>query len=203
MSGELQDHKDLLAEICAEWDKTEQIVKQAEHVCKDIVFPSINELRYGGRRLVDGLHALASEQDAATAKTYFDDAKFNCFRARHDAIDAALSKMSLDVEVMVVKLKHDVILQVYPDFGDFSRKLNETKKKIAQSRRNRVTRDTIYTEVSEDDFPLLIDHYEKISASESMMKEIAHSRRIERVVDRSLAVAGLLAAIVFGIIALH
>lgn len=190
-----KDRKDLIAAICVEWDTTEEIIKQAEQICQDIVFPSINELRYAGRRIVDALNMDGDPTKEDQVKAYLKDAEFNCLRARHDAIDASLSKIAIDVSLMIDKLKHDVILMVYPEFAKFVELMEKSRELIRKSRKNREDRDSIYISVSKTEFPVIVSHYRSIQSSEGMMISIAKNNRIEKLFNRVVAVSGT----VFGI----
>jgi hypothetical protein len=55
------DYKDILEIICKEWDLAEKYIKEAEQVANNVVFPSIKELRYAGRRIVDGLNLIVKD----------------------------------------------------------------------------------------------------------------------------------------------
>jgi hypothetical protein len=56
------DYREQLLSIRAEWDKAEADVKLAEQVGHKIVLPSIKELRYAGRRLVEVLTKISSAE---------------------------------------------------------------------------------------------------------------------------------------------
>jgi hypothetical protein len=49
------DHLALLRAIQDEWNRAETDIKTAELVVNNIVIPSVKELRYAGRRIVDAL----------------------------------------------------------------------------------------------------------------------------------------------------
>lgn len=62
----MAEYNALLVEIAAEWDTAEKNIKAAELVSNQVVFPSIKELRYAGRRIVDFIRAInegKSDQD--------------------------------------------------------------------------------------------------------------------------------------------
>jgi len=88
-----------------EWNRAEADIKTAEMGVHSIVIPSVKELRYGGRRVIDALMEIArnpNNADNTRIKALLDDAHFDCHRARHDAIDAA--KIAADLEIMTAKL---------------------------------------------------------------------------------------------------
>src|SRR5229473_6540765 len=99
--SEFDTYKELLSTIREEWDKSEEYIKQAEQVNNAVVFPSIKELRYAGRRIVEGLYLIVSHGDRSKIEDLLRDAKFGCHRARHDAIDAATAKIAVDLDIAV------------------------------------------------------------------------------------------------------
>jgi uncharacterized protein YdcH (DUF465 family) len=130
----------LLASILAEWNRAETDIKIAEQVANKVVNPSIKELRYAGRRIVDALLKVREGGSPEEVKQLLTDALFDCHRARHDAIDAGTSKVALDLEVMTDKIGYDILLRTYPNFPALFRNLNNIRKKIAESRGNRDSR---------------------------------------------------------------
>jgi hypothetical protein len=109
-----------IVSILAEWDSAEEAIKLAEQVNQKVVFPSIKELRYAGRRLVEALSLINSEGPDDEISALFNDAQFNCLRARHDAIDVATAKIALDLETALKKLGPKAILETFPKFSDTS-----------------------------------------------------------------------------------
>ena len=53
----------------------EKDIKIAEQIGDQVVFPSIKELRYAGRRIVDALQALSKSEDAAKVTALLEDAR--------------------------------------------------------------------------------------------------------------------------------
>jgi hypothetical protein len=78
------------------------------------------------------------------ADKLLNDAHFDCCRARHDAIDAATSKIAADIRIAIEKLKPDVVLKHFPKITELYKKLQNVRKKIAVSRENREDRDGIH-----------------------------------------------------------
>src|SRR5688572_5247091 len=91
--------------VSAEWNKAETAIKLAEQVNGEIINPAIYELRYAGRRLIEALEA-ASAGDRQEALSLLRDAHFDCMRSRHDATDAATSKIVSDLKIAVEYLGH-------------------------------------------------------------------------------------------------
>ena len=170
---------EIIEDILREWDKAEGDIKIAEQITDTIVMPSINELRYGGRRVVDALTALLSgrqeRQSEFVAK--LEDARFCCHRARHDAIDAASSKIAVDLKIMIEKIGYSAILVAYPSFATLVRKSSDVQERISQSRKNRDNREAIYKSIEENEFDTFVTDYRNFKASEDMMLAVAAEKK--------------------------
>lgn len=152
-------HIEILADIQREWDLAEEAIKRCEQVARAAIIPSIKELRYAGRRIVDALntaHKAGSQQDVIAL---LEDARFDCHRARHDAMDAALDVMALDFDNLTKRLGYDAVIQAYPDFQSLYRDFAKARRQIAMSRGDRLNRNAIYETISSVDFPDLADRY--------------------------------------------
>ena len=171
-AGEAQNFASLFSEIAAEWDRAEEVIKLAEQVILDVVFPAIKELRYAGRRLVDALNCEANGGSPPEVTAYLEDAKFSCHRARHDAIDAALSFMAIELDRLAKQMGYDVVQNSYPEFVNFVERLDEARAAIAESRRNRHDRDKIYTAISKNNFPELVEDFKALRRSRTTMEII-------------------------------
>jgi hypothetical protein len=171
------EHIELFRSIRSEWNKAETDIKTAEQVCLKVVIPAIKELRYAGRRIVDALASLDSGAPTEDINSFLCDAKFDCYRARHDAIDVATSKMAIDIEVMINKLKYSAILPAYPGFPKLFAEITEVRKKIATSRGNRENREAIYSVIESTDFPKLVSRFQEMKSCEQIMKAVAKSER--------------------------
>jgi hypothetical protein len=72
------------------------------------------------------------------------DACFDSYRARHDAIDAASAQIARVLDIAVDKLNHDVILSAFPRYPQLMRDLRTIRAKIVKSRAVPSDRDAIY-----------------------------------------------------------
>jgi hypothetical protein len=109
----------------AEWNRAERAIKIAEQVEGQIVNPAIYELRYAGRRIVEAFDLL--ESDPTSALQRLQDAQFDCCRARHDAIDAATSKMAATLDNAQEKLGIDVVMTHFAEFPAMIQGLGEVR----------------------------------------------------------------------------
>ncbi|MBK8209654.1 MAG: hypothetical protein IPK78_06420 [Rhodospirillales bacterium] len=122
-----------ISAILSQWDKAEEDIKLAEQVCNKVVWPSIKELRYAGRRVVDALHAIYSGLSDESINNFLQDAEFDCHRARHDAIDAATATIAIHLEAAADRIGYDAILSGFPQFPTLRKKLRIVRDKIKQS----------------------------------------------------------------------
>lgn len=202
----------LLQEILEEWNKSEKSIKLAEQIDYDIVKPAIYELRYAGRRIVEACALSGSNNEKALQ--LFHDAKFDCHRARHDAIDAITAKMVGDLDAAVKHLGPENVLPNFPKFPDLLNRLNVIRNKIAVSREDRENRDAIYETIETADLQSLesaeavntsvLELFDQFRASEPLMiagvKKQQRSEKINlffAVSGSVIGIAGIIIAVVF------
>jgi hypothetical protein len=168
----------LFRAIQEEWDLAEEVIKLAEQVTSHAVIPSIQELRYAGRRLIDALHGYAAGEPDERVRALLEDARFSCHRARHDAIDAAISTMGIDSESIARQMGYDVVHNSYPDYVNYLKRLDEVRRAIVVSRGRRSDRDEIYAAITAGDFPGLVQDYKDLRRSEVTMRIIVGRKRL-------------------------
>lgn len=183
-----------IASLCGEWNKAEKAIKLAEQINGEIINPSIYELRYGGRRIVEAF-ALLQAGNVDTARRILHDAEFDCCRARHDAIDAATSKIVSDLDIARHKLGANVIMTTFPDFPALVRDLGEVRDRIARSRENRENRNAIYEAIQNDKLAEIAEKFRMFRASEPLMVEQARSDRKEKIFLRATTFIAILLAL--------
>jgi len=196
---EVTDYSEILSSICNEWDAAEDDIKVAEQVGHQVVFPSIKELRYGGRRIIDALNAVAAGEPTEKITAFFEDARFNCYRARHDAIDATIAIISVELHIKAKKIGYRAILKVYPEFSNLTRRLRATQEQISQSRADRSNREKIYSAVENAEFKDIVRMYRDFLDSEDIMRSMAQSDRFWRVMPIVVTSLILLASIAFNV----
>ena len=176
-----------------EWNKSEEAIKAAEQVNGRVILPAVKELRYAGRRIVEAIHLIGAGDDDEAAKR-LQDAEFNCYRARHDAIDAATAKIAIDLEAAASRLGHGAILAGYSKFPDMWQMLESIRRRITQSRRYREKRDEIYTEIN-DEFISLIEMYRSYKGSENIIITFARRERRKQFISYTVGGLSILIAI--------
>jgi hypothetical protein len=197
----LAQFPDLLKEIQQEWNKAESAIKRSEQIVKEISIPAISELRYAGRRIIDALHANAEggAHNTDRLKALLEDARFCCHRAQHDAIDAALAKIGIDLDNLTERLGFDAVLSTYPAFREFYADFCRSRDKIVISRHKRDDRNGIYEAITATDLPGLVEHYEKLMAVRPMIKRISLKIKMGGIVGIVIAVATIAAAVFAGL----
>lgn len=168
----------LFKTIRHEWDQAEEVVKLAEQVTTHAVIPSIQELRYAGRRLIDALTRYAEGGSAEEVRALLDDARFSCHRARHDAIDTAIATMGIDSDALAKQMGYSVVHSSFPDYYNYLVRLDEVRERIVASRGNRTDRDRIYAAITSVDFPGLVQDYKSLRRSEITMRIINERKRL-------------------------
>lgn len=189
-----------LESIRDEWNRAEHAIKLAEQVCNEIVFPSINELRYAGRRLIDLIHGTLTGIDEQKLDAILADTLFACHRARHDAVDTATSKIAIQIDLMTTLLQYEAILPAFPEFPSLVSDLTKLSAPIAISRKERENREAIYLTLLAVDFPELVAKYRRLLACEAIIKQVAARNRQRDFFGRwgfILALIALVAAVVF------
>ena len=102
-----------------------------------------------------------------------EDARFCCHRAQHDAIDAAMSKMSISLDNLTSKLGFDAVLAAYPEFREFFSDFMVARDKIAKSRETREDRVAIYETLTAVDLPNLTERFGRLVAAKPIAKRAA------------------------------
>lgn len=170
---------DELRRIFDLWNDTEERIKEAERLRAEVVIPSIKELRYAGRWLVDVLGVLlplvedklSEEQRSALSKALFE-AEQNCVRAKNDAVDASVLFLHRRLEQMVQEFGVPIVFSYFSDYPAMRAKMREVDEIITGSRGNdRVNRNDFYNELAKEHLPVMIDFYQKMLSSEDVIKD--------------------------------
>jgi hypothetical protein len=172
-----------LRELITQWNIAERRIKQAENArAQEVVASAIFELRYAGRKVVDAIHLVLSQNwqdDETTAEqihAYIDDAIEDCIKAKHDAIDAVMSfvvRWFLEQE-RLIGLRN--VQNFYPKYLPLTAKITDIQEKIEQSRGDRTRlRESIYDEIEKDGYDEILELYKEMRSSR---------KRVDRVIWR-------------------
>ena len=153
------------SQLSDDWDKTEKWIKEGElFVGKAILSPSINELRYAGRRLVDVIRAAQRGDDERTSY-HFSQVQDNLVKARHDVVDAVVMHISEKTNKYRESIGAGNLKTHFSGYEELFGLLKTINQKITCSRGNRENRDTIYGEILNSDFKTLRKLYDQLIAS--------------------------------------
>lgn len=188
----------ILRDIAKEWNKAEAAIKRSEQIAGDVSIPAISELRYAGRRMIDALDASHHNGNEDRIKALFEDARFCCHRAQHDAIDAAMAKIGIDLDNLTNKLGFEAVLHAYPDFREFYSDFSIARGKIALSRGNRNDRIGIYEAITAVDLPNLAERHERLMAARPIAKWTSLRLRMSGVWGVIIGLAAIAAAVFAG-----
>lgn len=165
-----------LEKLSAEWNKAEGLMKLAERVRAEVVFPSVNELRYAGRRLVDAWVVIPKLADDPSLRTDFDsflkDALFRCYCAQHDAIDAAILFIQAAVDEYEKEFGISLLMTHFPEVADLRLSLREADQLIVSSRKERGKRAEEYDRLAVDHLPTITLVYSKIMSNRSALESL-------------------------------
>jgi hypothetical protein len=150
------------------WDEAESLVKEAEQINGAMIVPAVSELRYGGRKLIDYLNSLGAG-DSKAQRTHLEDFVQCCIRARHDAVDALVSYITLYLEELEASVSADLIDQRFTGYTKLKQDLFATATLIAQSRRERQSRNDIYSVIKSDYIDGIIDGYRRLSQARAAL----------------------------------
>jgi hypothetical protein len=175
-----------LAEISNEWNLAEKYVKTAEQIAGEVVFPSIKELRYAGRRIIDAFE-FAQKNEKQKAYDCLVDAHFDCIRARHDAIDTTVSCAAVEIDKIEQMVSSEIIGSVFHKYPEFISLVQEAQFKIANSRFDRSKRELVYKNSDEAEkvknavigveFDKLVESYRLLHVNSGRIKKAGQSGR--------------------------
>ena len=190
----------LMADICVEWDTAEAEIKRAELICGEIVLPSVNELRYAGRRLVDAMVAVRNHNTSEHVRALLSDVKFNCHRARHDAIDAGSAKIASDLEEVLKTFGPAVVATSFSSLPALVQKLQVLRSQIIESREHREQRDKIYNNISATTFRDLTELHSQLIAISTVLVPISNEKKKRTLLEWFFFLGGWITAVIFGAI---
>jgi hypothetical protein len=164
-----------LAEVAKLWNRIERRAKAAEQIRGEAIIPAINEMRYAGRRVVDGLAAVEWPVPGAPDDARLQEldehlimAKNYLVNADHDITDAicflVLSRVSQAVE------QHGMlrVCTVYPAFSELYPAVLEAQEIIRGSREDRRQRVAEYEKLADVYIPKFEELYRKLTQTRDL-----------------------------------
>jgi hypothetical protein len=178
-----------------EWNKAEEVIKIAEQICGEVCVSAVKELRYAGRRLVDANESEKKGDPPAATKSILDDAIFDCYRARHDALDVSVATIAIALDFAVQQLGANAVLKAFPDFTTLRADVFEVQSKISTSRRKRDDRDLIYATIISVDLEELAKTFRRFQSSEKVMISLARTERAQSTFKTVTTVISVIVAV--------
>jgi hypothetical protein len=134
--------------VLSEWDNAEHVIKIAEQITGQVAIPSVMELRYAGRRICEA--ARIADTDQKRCFELLHDAKFDCLRAQHDAVDISINFIAGFVDKVLVKSEPMALQGKYDAISGYLNRVKEFQLRVAESRQNREMRAEIYRQLTSD-----------------------------------------------------
>lgn len=178
-TSELQD---AVRNYVQAWGEAETRLKEVEQIKGDFDVASINELRYAGRRFVDALLIELKHSDHIDGNGLIEainEARNNCIRAKHDAIDSAYVYLLDRVRLMQDTFGIAICMTYFPGYSDILAEMKIVAEKIQASRTLRDQRILIYDDVATYNLPRLVKLYNQMESSEAAILELKQIEQIQ------------------------
>lgn len=161
-----------------EWMRVEEALKKTERIKNEAFIPSINELRYAARRVVqaniDLNNGSASDEDV---RRHLTEAIENCIKARHDAVDSAINYIHEKLNEACTSIGYPRIISVFPEYEETRKKMHEIDKMVIESRKNRSTLTEQYFEIEKTHLDKMVEFYLKLETSPKIVASMARRDR--------------------------
>lgn len=179
------------SEFVESWEKAEEVLKKVERIKNEAFLPSINELRYAGRRIVQAhsehKNVLKSEVGEGLmtcgltdhVDTHITEAIENCRKARHDAIDSAINFVHERLDTIVDSFGIVLVNQSFPEYRKLRGLMRDMDRKIVESRRGRTQMDDMYEEIKREHLDKMVELYCSLEDSDEVLRKIISTNRKE------------------------
>ena len=141
-------------------------MKIAEKANEEYQAPSVLELRYSGRKVVEFFDLLEEPNALHNPEDKLKDAIYDCHRARHDATDHATSVIAERLDTARAKFGAEAVRTVFPDYAALIAELSKVREIIATSREQRNGRGQFYSQIEADHLPKIMQFFETFKAAE-------------------------------------
>lgn len=168
--AKFKKHHDLYLE---EWVRAEEVLKLVERIKVEVFIPSIMELRYAARRIVQA-HVDFNAGNATNdhLETHFIEAIENCKKARHDAIDSAIVFIHEQYNKLCEAVGLPLISKGFPKYSELRREMMEIDTHIVESRKNRNGLNNNYETIKREHLKKVVDLYLELETSKEVIEEI-------------------------------
>jgi len=198
-----EDFNALFKKLIGEWkDKffqAEEVIKEYEKIGAKVVYVSIQELRYSGRRVAQAYELFAreaplSDDEQEQVRIHLIEAIQNCVKARHDAIDASYHFVHKRLDSLVDSVGLPKVIKYFPEYIALREEIIDVAKKIVESRKNRKAIDEIYADLVRTSASKLVQFNLKLESSEEILRSLIANDRKKRI--KQFIIANLIALIV-------
>jgi hypothetical protein len=193
-----KEQADRVIRVYNAWADAEEAAKIAEHAVGEAVIPAIMELRYAGRKLAKSLNNYLTGERLAEADRWLEDAINDCYRARHDATDAATAFIAVRLDAATRQYGPDEVRACFPGYPELRSLLAKTRQQIASARRDHNGRHDIYEQLERGSLPKIMELYESFVANEPDLSD----RRFRKWLARQGINLGWVVALIVAVIAI-
>ena len=175
----------LLRRVSELWNETEEFVKLAEQVNEsEVVIPSVNELRYAGRRCIDLVQLYLNDNnpgssDATEATNIAATIEQYALNAKHDCLDSMSTGVRGDIADLCDEYTTNIVMH-HLDVVGIRNKIFEIDEFIRESRRNRQGREDTYDALLRQNSAILLDYKKLITKNLTSINDEWEEERIKR-----------------------
>jgi len=126
-----------LEELKEKIDHAESVIKKIEVHIGEIVIPSINELRYVSRHIIDSIF----KKNETDKKNELLKANNHCKKAIFDASDAGIQYCFSKIRIFREHYTRIVVTDVIPDYLDDLKQVDEVRTFLLSNRKSAVNRE--------------------------------------------------------------
>ena len=126
------------------WVIVEDLIEKAKKVHPFIGTAAINELRYGGRKVIDAFIAYQQHDNDNNINEHLIEAELDILKARHDVIDETVNFCNANFREAREIIGGRDIQEISSASKELLSKINEMQKSIQESRAKREDREEIY-----------------------------------------------------------
>ncbi len=194
-----EEYNSLCAKFRCEWLRAEGVLKKVERIKNSVFMPSINELRYAGRRFVQAQNGVIGNGVYGDS-VHIDliEAIENCRKARHDAIDSTIYFIHERIETISSLVGLKEVKKNAPNFPEIWDQIVAIDKLIIKSRKERTSLDACYEEIKDKHLDVIVDLY--IGFKKSGLEITAEHKKARRAMISTFAIT-VFGSLIVGIFA--
>lgn len=182
-----------------EWMRAEEILKLTERIRNEAFIPSIKELRYAARRIVQAqIEYRSGTPNLESINVHLIEAIENCRKARHDALDSAVNFVQDQLDKLVLAVGLDTVAICFPKYTELKPQLKKVSNLIVESRKTRVTLDDQYEQIKRDHLSSICDLYTEMEVARDAIKALEKRRRNE--FWKAALIIGVIISAIIGIL---